>query len=331
MTISNHKLSCSVALVLICWTTLSAESVGQTKVQTNVGPEVFDAKQRQWLDFIEILLDAAEQRYQKANECYRRIRGFALDSYTEERVRTFIDDANNSPAIEEYKSNRPDWKQSMRQRFYDCFLSAPQFKEFMIGQMQLADSELVAIDNATLVELGLDIDFKVGNTLPKVSDFAAFDRSIDEALELIIPDFEKAYAMQSDREGIADGVGVIAGVVADNAMSDENGNESWAATFGSLLLGVAVSQVSEAVLESTSTTDEDLHICVGLAASNVVLGCVDADRPAAKQWIAHVQELLRAHEVSIAHATIDELGIDRQWACDSYNDLHSQRAEGSNQ
>lgn len=324
-TIRKLAMLAAVGCLLVAPNQTSA----QTTAPAATSAAALSPEQRRWLECIKPLLEASDQRFKKANESYWRTRGFVVDCYTDQRVRVFIADATSAAAKAEYGSNPAAWKRSMRQRFFDCLFSAPKYKEIVSAELKRVEGELAAIDDATLVRLGIDMEFAAVTTTVKPIDFDEVDRLVEDAMALIIPDFEKAYTEQANRESIAADVGTLVGVAAESAMTDENGDVSWAATIGSLFLDTGAQQVGKAILEEQSTTHADLHVCVGLATTNLVLGCADLERPTTKHEIARFQNLATKHHVALGYAVIKELGVDAQWAIDAFNAANAQRAKSS--
>jgi hypothetical protein len=318
MTISNHKLSCSVALVLICWTTLSAESVAQTKVQTNVGPEVFDAKQRQWLACIDPLIDGCEQADKIAQGCHARIVDMARRQLSEEGIDAFLEEAL-SVRSKATQALNGDWLDLIDELFRKHLFSSLEYKKTLIAELRRFDEELISIEEQIIVRLGADMDYTPKPHLPKTLDLIVIDKSVNEAFDLIARVMENANVKGMNRTLIGVVVGQMSGDKFADSMRNDNGELSVGALLGSVAVGVAAEQISDAAIERLSGTYESARECVRQTMARVVRNCIEETGPAAQQEIGHLAHLAKAHEVDLAFAIIRYIGVNETWAVEAYN------------
>jgi hypothetical protein len=313
----NRQAFVSAMLLTSCFAS-HAPALAQVPQSSHVKAADVEAKQRQWRRCIDPLQQATERRIQEANAYHHRIRGVALDCYGDEGVEAFLQDAISVTAkTKALTETETAWKAWIREQFLKDVFPAEEFKRNVLAQTQRLEKDFTAIDDEALVELELDVELTLA---PLTSPaFTELDRAVEEAVAMIAPDVRQANIEDAERAAGKLVVGTIAGERYSDAMRDDEGNRTWSGFLGGLLVGWAAEEAADAIVESASSTMEDLRICVGLGGTNVALACADCSKPAAQQRVAYVGGLLKRHEIAIADAVIADIGVDRQWAVDAYN------------
>ena len=316
---SFNKFPWSAILALaIC---VASSTAAFAQANASLAPQ-----QTAWLGCLDTLLDADKQRLEAVGAYIRRLDERAAEQFQGRKIDAILDALVSLTSQTKEASDSVAWKGWLREQFLLHAFDMEQFKNVIRTELARLERDLDQIDDQTIIKLGYDVDVEsVLRQIPEPQlDYSKFDLLVDEAVAAIAPHVHNANV-----EGAARGAGklVVGGIAqkqAADALRDEEGNLSWSGFFGSILFGVAVEEVGDALVETASTTREDLRQAAGDATLALLEGYIKKG-PAAELHRRNLRDRIVRRKAILSYCVMRELGVDPAWANKTYLEADEKR------
>ncbi len=268
-----------------------------------------------WFRLSEKMAAASIKRFEETHFEIERIAAFLKKLESIGSLEKFADEVTKFDNVWSISTDPEAGKTCIRREFRNHVLDSRAMTMVLDDILAKFESRLTEIDNALLVDCGIDADYQPPGILEV--DFSKLHHTMDQRVGNLLPHAQGVWGECV----VSSGVGIVVGALAEHLASK---SESATDKALSLITGAGVGWAAEEIVASTGTARKNL-IKSASSIRSQVLADLKAEPVQGNFWTEHLIEIATRHQVVCNLTIAESLGLDQSWAKENMPVLSSSK------